>query len=197
LRAEIGPGWTIKIYQVTKIDANNYTLDGVDTSGFSLAYVQGTNHGTTTSGTFYLAKEATAMKDFSSGDSGATDHWGATGVAAMMDSFTPAFESAYANNSFSQRMGSGANQVLDEAVSGNGWLLAGLGLPQDADGVDTTGTNQFGKDYFYQYIRNELCVLSCHYWTDASTAGVWYSHLSSYRTDSYNGVGFRAACYPE
>ena len=185
-----------KIYAVTKIDADNYTLDGVDTSGFALAYVQGTNHGTTTNGTFYLAKQATAMKDFTSGDSEATDHWGATGVAAMMDAFVPTFETGYVNNGYSQKFGSGANQVLSEATSGADWLLAGLGLPKDADGIDTVGTNLFGKDTFYQYIRNELCFLSCGRWANASNAGVWGLYWGLGRADSRNDVGFRAACYP-
>jgi hypothetical protein len=186
-----------KIYKITKIDADNYTLDGVDTSGFTLAYVAGTNHGTTYAGTFYLAKEATAMKNFDSGNAGATDHWGATGVAAMMDSFIPAFEFTYAVNGFGQRFGSGANQVLSEAMNGNAWLLTGLGFPKDADGIDTNGTYQFGKDYFYQYFRNELCLLSCGYWLGTSGAGVWYGGLGGLRAYSDFYVGFRAACYSE
>ena len=98
---------------------------------------------------------------------------------------------------FTQRMGSGANQVLDEAVNGDGWILTGLGFPQDAGGIDTTGTNQFGKDYFYQYIRNELCVLSCRAWVHASGAGVWHSDLYSLRTYSASDIGFRLGLYPE
>jgi len=87
--------------------------------------------------------------------------------------------------------------VLDEAVSGNGWLLSGLGLPQDGDGVDPTGTNQFGKDYFYQYIRNQLCVLSGGAWGSTSYAGVWDVSLNYPRTSSLFNVGFRSALYPE
>ena len=182
-----------KLWQITKVDDNNFTI-AFDASGFGAAYDAGTDPGTVTKGVFYLAKEATAMKDFDSGSSGAADHWGATGVAAMMDAFTPAFESGGA---FAQRMGSGANQVLSEAMSGNAWLLAGLGFPKDADGIDTTGTNQFGKDYYYQYIRNELCLLSCGHWNDDSAAGVWRVSWGSYRADSSSYVGFRCACYPE
>jgi len=185
-----------KIYKVTKINANTYSLDGVDTSGFTLAYVQGTNHGTTTSGTFYASKEATAMKDFTSGNAGATDHWGAAGVAAMMDSFVPAFETEYAINGLIQRYGSGGNQVLAEDLSGADWLLAGLGFPKDKDGIDTTGTNLFGKDYFYQYLRNELCLRSCGSWRSSSSAGVWYVSWLHYRTSSSNSVGFRCALSP-
>jgi hypothetical protein len=144
-----------------------------------------------------MASEDTAMKDFTSGDSGATDHWGVTGVAAMMDEYDMVFETTYPNNGFTQRMGSGANQVLDEAVSGNGYVLAALGVAKDADGIDTTGTNLFGKDYFYQYIRNELCVRSGGAWSHTSGAGVGASRWYGRRTHSADYVGFRCACYPE
>ncbi len=185
-----------KIYQITVVDANNFTLDGVDTSAFSAAYVQGTNGGNVTVGTFYTAKEATAMKDFTSGNSLATDHWGATGVAAMMDEFDMMFETGYPNNGFSQRMGSGANQVLSEVIDGNPATLTSLGVPKDVGGLDTTGTNLFGKDYFYQYIRNELCVLSAGPWYHGSSAGVWGSGWHGPRSTSSDYVGFRCACYP-
>lgn len=186
-----------KIYAVTRVDDDNFTLDGVDSSGFTLAYVVGTNGGSIASGTFYAAKEATAMSDFTSGNSTATDHWGSTGVAALMDSFVPPFETGYSDNGFAQRMGSGANQVLDESTSGAGYILTGLGIAKDKDGIDTTGTDLFGKDYLYQYIRNELCLRSCAHWNHGSYAGVWASYWSGYRAASYYNVGFRAACYPE
>lgn len=185
-----------KIYKITKVNNDNFTLNGVDTSGFSAAYVQGTNHGTITAGSFHLVKEATAMKDFTSGNSGATDHWGATGVAAMMESFVPAFETSYAVNGFSQRYGSGANQVLSEAVSGAGWKLTGLALPKDANGIDATGTDLFGLDYYWQSIIDEFCGLSFSFWYGGSTAGVWSLDWDYSRTSSQYVVSWRAACYP-
>ena len=187
-----------KMWKVATVpNADTFTLTSApDASGYA-AYDAGVDGGTFTKGTFYLAKEATAMKDFDSSNVGASDHWGATGVAAMMDSFTPAFESAYAVNDFSQRFGSGANQVLSEAMSGNAWLLTGLGFPKDVDGIDATGTNQFGKDYFYQYIKNELCARSCRHWGSTSNAGVWSGHLDDARGHTDDDVGFRAACYSE
>lgn len=181
-----------KIWQITRINDDSFSIP-FNSSAFGTAYDAGTDPGTVTKGTFYVAKQATAMADFTSGNSGATDHWGATGVAAMMDAFVPSFESA---GVFAQRMGSGANQVLSEAVSAAGWLLTGMGFPKDAGGIDTTGTSLFGKDYFYQYIRNELCLLACARWNDASDAGVWYLNWSDYRTFSSYNVGWRAACYP-
>lgn len=178
-----------KIWQVTVTGTTTFTIV-LDSSGLS-AWSSG---GTVTKGTFYTAKKTTAMKAFTSGNSGATDHWGATGVAAMMDAFTPPFKSGFA---YSIRYGSGTNQVLSEALSGAGWVLTGLGFPRDGSGVDATGTNLFGKDYFYQYIRNDMCLLSSAYWNYSSGAGVWYAHWNYYRTNSHSSVGFRLACYPD
>ena len=192
--------WTAlndKIFAITRIDDNSFSLDGVDSSGFAADYDPVTDPGQIHKATFCIAKQATAMKDFTSGAAAATDHWGATGVAAMMDEFTPAFETGYPNNGNVQRFGSGANQVLAEDVSGAAWLLTGLGLPKDKDGMDTTGTNLFGKDYFYQYVQNQLCALSCGYWNYGSNAGVWHLYWGAARADSSYPVGGRSACYPE
>lgn len=177
-----------KIFKITVVDENNFTLQGVDSSAFG-AFTTG---GSATFGDWYVAKDSVAMKDFTSGNSGATDHWGATGVAAMMDEFIPAFKTTYPNNGFAQRYGSGANQVLSETI---GSVLTGLGLPKDAGGIDTTGVNLFGKDYYYQYIRNELCAISGGGWDHTSYAGVWYLHWNVSRAYSNAYVGFRCACY--
>ena len=178
-----------KIYTYQVIDGTTISLNGVDSSAFT----DYASAGTLTFGVFYVAKTATAMKNFTPGNTLATDHWGATGVAAMMEAFAPAFKTAA--GAFAQRFGSGANQVLSEAVSGAAWLLSGLGLPKDAAGMGTTGTDLFGKDFFYQYIRNELCLLSSGDWGYGSDAGVWNVSWGDYRTNSGNSVGFRCAAY--
>jgi hypothetical protein len=183
-----------KIWQITKIDNDSFSIP-FNSSAFGTAYNPATDPGTIIKGTFYAAKQATAMKSFTSGNAGATDHWGATGCAAMMDAFVPPFKTA-GGGVFLQRFGSWANQVLSEALSGAGWLLAGMGLPKDAGGIDVTGTNLFGKDYFYQYIRNELCLLSCAPWDAGADAGVWCLNLYSNRTGSASSVSWRVACYP-
>jgi hypothetical protein len=95
-----------------------------------------------------------------------------------------------------QYFGNAANQVLSDATSGAGWLLAGLGAPKDTSGFSTSGTNMFGTDYYYQYLRNELCVISGGYWSASTLAGVWYLSLNNYRTNSNVYAGFRCACYP-
>lgn len=182
-----------KLYTITVINTDTFSLNGVDSS----AYSDFTSGGSCTIGTFYAAKQATKMRDFTSGNTLATDHWGATGVAAMMDAIaTMPLLAAAGGTSFGQRFGNAANQVLSEATSGAGWLLAGLGVQKDSDGISSAGSNLFGIDYFYQHIRNELCARSGGTWDAGSSAGVWYLNLYFYRTHSYYNVGFRCACYP-
>ncbi|MCF8090253.1 MAG: hypothetical protein K9L23_19595, partial [Desulfotignum sp.] len=177
---------------LTRVDADNFTLDGVDTSAFTDAYAVGTNAGSLTFGTFYKKTDAASYEDFTSGNSLATDHWGATGVAAMMEEVDPEFVSGGA---FAQRFGNSTNQVLGTGVSGNDFEILQVGLPISG-GVSSGGTNLFGSDYFYQYIRNELCVIAGGNWYYGSSAGVFYVNLSNSRTNSTNSVGFACACYP-
>lgn len=180
-----------KIYKVTVVDANNVTLDGVDGTAFT-AYTSG---GTGTYGTFYAAKESAVMANFTGGNTLASDHFGAVGVAANMDAFTPAcFRTDYPNNGFAQKMGNSENQVLSPDLTGNNAVLSSLGVPI-AQGASSAGSNLFGQDYLYQYIRNELCMLSGANWSHGSNAGVWAPSWNGTRTDSSSNVGFRSARY--
>jgi hypothetical protein len=147
--------------------------------------------GVTCDGTnFYVAKQATAMKNFTNGDNAAaTDHWGRYD---MFDVLTVPF---ITGNDAWAFFGNGANQVLADDVSGNAWLLAGLGFPETADGLSAAGTNAFGKDGLYRYIINKMCLIVACDWVGASGAGVWHARFSIVRGDSGHGVGFRAACY--
>jgi hypothetical protein len=214
------------IHQITVIDANTYSLNNIDATGYT-AYVSG---GSSTTGTFYAAKEASRMADFTSGNTTATDNWGATGVAAMMDEIDLPLLGPISrrlgnasNQVLSSRDGSAMpairycpkqpaaqvmrrqglvchrirNQVLSEATSGAGYAETGAGLPQDTDSFSSAGTNLFGTDHYYQYIRNELFPLLGGSWDYGSGAGVFARYWYYYRTHSYRHVGFRCACYPE
>jgi len=181
-----------KIYTATVVDADHISLDGVDSTGYT-AYASG---GTLYFGTFYVAKEAARMRDFTAGNTLATDHWGATGVAAMMEEIPGVVVAAAGGLSCNQYFGNGANQVLSGDASGNGYQLASVGLAKDASGYSAAGTDLFGKDRLEQYIRNELCLLGCGYWSSGTTAGVWYRNLFHYRPTSLSSLGARSACYP-
>ena len=180
-----------KLYTLSKTGDNTFTLDGVDSSGYS-DFTSGVN--SVTSGTFYAAKTSTAMKTFTSGETLATDHWGSTGVGALMEVFTPAFATTAGVNGVGQRYGNSTAQVLSSDTSGNGWILSGLGTPKSG-GMSVSGTVTFGQDYFYQYIRNQLCLLSGGGWYNTSTSGLWHRYWGSNRPNSVIYVGFRCAAY--
>ena len=132
------------------------------------------------------------MKDFTHDDTTETGHWGATGVAAMMDRIVMPWGDG---DALTQRFGDGTNQVLSEATSGVGYILAGMGFPKDANGNSPTGTNLFGLDYYYTYVRDAMClVVSCH-WDYAARAGVWGVNFYNYRAATYVSMSARSACY--
>ena len=182
-----------KLFTVTVVDADHVSLDGVDATGYT-AYTSG---GTITSGTFHAAKRGTSMKGFTPGSTLATDHWGATGVAAMMEPVPLPLLAAPGGTVASLRFGNGSNQVLSSDASGGGHALAGLCVPQNNGAVSTSGTPLFGADYYYQYIRNELCAVSGGSWLHGTDAGVCALRLNAYRTSTTSNVGFRCACYPD
>lgn len=142
---------------------------------------------------FYALKESVALSDLTSGSGSGNDAWGnATHLGGLYDvSTVPVI-----NEADWRRFGSGSNQVLDEATSGNGYVLTGLGLPKDFSAYGTTGTNLFGSDGLYEKLTASLCLVSGGYWNDSSFAGVWGANFNSGRTvGGHEYVGFRAACY--
>jgi hypothetical protein len=144
---------------------------------------------------FYILKEATKISTLTSGTGGeATDAWGdAAHLATLYDAITLSHIAADATN----RFGNGSNQVLSEALSGDGYNMTGIGLPKDADAKSSGGTDLFGEDYFREYHRAYMCPISCGGWNSATYAGPWALYLYSFRTASYYTVGFRCACYPD
>ena len=178
-----------KIYKVTTAGLDTLTLDGVDSSAFT-TYTSG---GTVINGTFYTLKESVDIAAVTSGTTLATDHWGATGVAAQFDVVTMNFATTYPNNAYAQRYGNAANAVFDMSTA-NGRVLTMLGMPAAA-GMSTAGSNAMGLDYYYQSIRDQLCVFSRGYWDNGSIAGSRLRHLSLPRTVASAFVGFACASY--
>ena len=146
--------------------------------------------------TFYALNTSYAAKNLTGSNTMATYQWGATGVAAHSSPIVPTFRVDYAQNGFDKRFGKSTNQVLSAATSGAGWALTGLGVPLSTGISDgTSGSNLFGVDYYYQNIRNELCMRSGASWSNGSFAGVWAVGWGDARATSNSGVGFRAASY--
>jgi len=179
-----------RLYTITVLTADTFSLNGVDSTALP-AY---TSSGLAVRGAFYAAKTATRMRDFTAGNTLASDHWGAVGAAASFQAITPPFRTDYPNNGVAQRFGNAGAQVLSSATSGNDWILAGAGQPQPS-GVSAAGSNAFGADYYYQYVRNELCLVAGGSWWVGSLAGVWAVNWFRARTSSSDDVGFRAASY--
>ena len=143
-------------------------------------------------GKFYVLKTSTDILAVTSGNTLATDLWGAAGLTALyddlgvMNSFT-----GYAVN-FSDRtiaMGS-ASQTLSAATSGTAWQMTAAGVPLAAG-----GTNQFGNDLIYDYSTVDMCPCSGGDWGHASYSGVWALYWYGSRGASSEGVGFRSALY--
>lgn len=139
---------------------------------------------------YYVLKTSAQMKSVTGGNAGATDLWGATGIAALYDSLGATYEAAAASST--AKLYGAATQVLSAATSGNAWAWAGAGGPLTA-GVG--GTNAFGSDGFWDYRPADMCPVSGGYWAGSSYAGVWALGLSTGRGASYDSVGFRAALY--
>ena len=145
---------------------------------------------------FYLLKDTVDVNALTSGwsdQASGNEHWGtATHLATLYDAITLAHVS---NAGVANRFGNGANQVLEEELSGDGWRMTGFGIAKSG-GVSGGGSNLFGADYFYEYHRANLCLCSGGSWDNTSYAGVWLLHLSRSRAGSDGGVGFRSCCYP-
>lgn len=178
-----------RMFTVTVVDANTITLDGTNGTGFS-AYTSG---GTVWKGDFYTLKPSVDIAAVTAGTTLATDHWGAVGIAAQFDAITLAWATTYSSNTAVQRYGNGANAVFDMS-SANGRALAMAGLPA-AGGMSTAGTNTMGQDYYYQYVRDQLCAVSRGTWSNGVIAGVRARHLGTARANAGPDVGVAAACY--
>ena len=127
--------------------------------------------GLTSDGTdYYLLNTAADMAAMTSGNTLATDLWGATGLAANYINLGTTFGALWAISVNRITSFGSASQVFSEATSGNNWAATGAGIPLSA-GVG--GTNAFGNDGLWDYKPNEMCPIAGGDWSAASNAGVW------------------------
>lgn len=90
--------------------------------------------------------------------------------------------------------GNGANSVFEMETDRtlDAYKRTALGIPL-ATGVSGSGTTEFGNDYLYRYLRNEMACIVGGYWGDSSNAGPFACTLATYRPDSFSTVGGRAS----
>ena len=178
-----------RFYTITSTGANTFTLDGVDGTG----YTAWASAGTVRTGVFYALNPGVDIAAVTSGVTLATDHWGATGVAAQFDAITLNFNTTAANNASSTKFGNGAAAVFSMATAADR-TLAMMGMPA-AGGTSSTGISTFGNDEWLQAILNELCVVSRGFWSTAAAAGCRNRSLSGARGYSSPAAGFACASY--
>lgn len=176
-----------KVYNVTVVNPNTITLNNINATDYT-TYISG---GTASFGSFYVVKESTSMISFTSGLTLNTDHWGSSGISNMMEPLNPTFLFGGGGEC---RYGNTTNQVFSSSVSGSNYINTSLGIPQSL-GISSSGTSVFGVDYFYQHVRDQLCLVSGGNWSYGSTAGVWTVGWSSARSDSGGDVGGRSGLY--
>jgi len=153
-----------------------------------------TNVGGPTASTYYILKEAIALKDLVDATSGALGAFGATPYD-LMDAVW------WTNAGAWYYHGNGTNLVLSGETSRSalGYHLTACGLMVDANAGATSqvGTNSFGGDGFMRKHLNLMAPVAGGHWARNSDAGVWALGVDSARTQSVTGVGSRAVLYVE
>ncbi len=145
---------------------------------------------TSNGASYFLLNTSVDVANVTSGNTLATDAWGATGLAAMYTNIGATYDVFTASNT--NKVFGSAAQVLSAATSGTAWAMAGAGVPL-VSGIG--GSNQFGSDYMYDARPNEMCPLAGGPWSGSSNAGVWALACNLVRGGLSDSCGLRAALY--
>lgn len=178
-----------RMFALTVVNADTLVLTGADGTAFT-PYTAG---GTLTHARFYALNESIDIAAVTTGATLATDHWGATGVAAQFVELPVSFATTYPNNGLAVRYGNGGNAVFSLATAADRARTM-AGMPA-LNGVSVAGTNAMGTDLYYQYARDQLCVISRGHWYTGSFAGSRFRLLYNARADANTYVGFAASVY--
>lgn len=145
------------------------------------------------SGTFYALKTTTKASTLTSGATTASDAWGAAGIAANYESLGASI-GALTGASRGMKIGSGTQQVFSNATSGEEWQASCAGIPLSTS-VDSTGTDLFGHDGFYDSRVDDMCPLAGGFWYYGALSGVWDVYFTGSRANGGRHIGVRAALY--
>jgi hypothetical protein len=187
-----------KFFTVETIDVDTFYLktnfDSAYVNSSALALDYADSGFMSTAGDFYVLKESIAIKDITGSNTVTTsDHFNSTFVTTYFDKVTPLLR----DGPVAKRHGSSTNQVFEFSTdrTSAAYKRAAAGFVKDYNSVDTTGTNKFGKDYYYEYIVSELCPILFGYWVHVTGAGVWWLYLSHGHTHSYAYASGRSCLY--
>lgn len=183
-----------KIFIISDLSGNTFKIKTqagayVNSSALSADYASGL---TSTTGKFYILKESIDVKNITGGVSGATDHWGATGIAAMFDEVN-----LFLAGSIGMKFGSGNNQVFSGEVNRTleTYKLSAALLPMASNSYDGSGITAMGNDYYYNYIYDNLAPLGFGSWSGGTGAGLAACSLYYTRTYSRRSHSVRACLY--
>lgn len=147
-----------------------------------------------TGGNAYVLKETTALADLTEGWGSGNAAWGGTAHLSTLYDFVSDFF-PFPGATAGIRMGNGSGDVLDDALSGTGWLKTGAMVPINSGGYSSTGTNLFGKDYIDPERRqNGFPTVGGSYASNAN-AGMWAVNWYRGRSSADATFGFRAGFY--
>ena len=141
--------------------------------------------------TMYVLKQSVSYLSLKGSWNTANDAWQSSGtIGTYYDVLTTSATFSAASGVY---WGNGTSQVFSEATTGSGWLNTGSGLPLNDSSTNATGTSQFGQDYCYKYNVANMVPLTCGYWFNTSSAGVFYRSFGSYRSAANSYYGFRTS----
>ncbi len=155
-------------------------------SGFICLTSSGADDGTLQSDDFLILKESVSVSSINDDsatngayDASLYDQLDLTGIVDGNDGWI--------------YLGNSDNPVFAMSTDTNSadYKKTAVGIPL-GDGVDSSGTTQFGNDGIYRYLRNEMACLCGGDWGSSSIAGAFAMSLSGYRTSSDSVVGGRA-----
>ncbi len=178
-----------KVFEYTVIDSTHISLN-VDSTSFT-PYTSG---GILYIGSYYVAKESTSMKTFTSGNTLETDHWGPTGISNLMELLNIQFRTDYPNNA-TTKFGSSTNQVFSNAISGEEYILTGCGFPLST-GIDATGTDLFGADNFQlTKLVDKFFLVGCGPVNRSNNSGIFYRNFNGASAGGGTFYTYRTAYY--
>ena len=165
---------------------HNGQASGVcDINGNQWIFLQGL---TSSGSTVYILKDTVDIKTVTGGNSGATDHWGATGIAAMFEQITPDLSGAD-----DSRLGNGTNEVFDGSTdrTSEAYKIGSALLCKAASSYSAGGSSAYGNDYYYNYLADNLAPVGFGYWPIIGDAGLGALALNSNRTIANRFVSVR------